>query len=88
MSWWSAGRADRIVADSLSQCRERGDLAHGLRAGEVQPDDVVELGAVAAGGALGRAHAREITVVDLTGVAVQDIYAAVAVMEAAQGSAD
>jgi ornithine cyclodeaminase len=82
------GRADRIVADSLSQCRERGDLAYGLRAGAVRADAIVELGVVAAGRARDPAHATEITVVDLTGVAVQDIYAAVAVMEAAQATVD
>ena len=78
------GRADRVVADSLSQCLERGDLAHGVRAEQVSADAVVELGTVAAGHALGRAHDEEISVVDLTGVAVQDIYAAVAVLEAAR----
>ncbi len=80
------GRADRVIADSLSQCLERGDLAHGVRAGCVSADAVVELGAVASGEAPGRSHDGEISVVDLTGVAVQDIYAAVAVLEAARAN--
>ena len=48
-------------------------------------DDVVELGAVIAGTAPGRTSADDITVADLTGVAVQDIEIARTVLEAVVG---
>ncbi len=74
--------ADVVVADSLSQCLERGEIAHAVRSRCVRPDDVVELGAVIAGTATGRTSDEEISVADLTGVAVQDIEIARTVFEA------
>lgn len=83
------GRADVVVADSRSQCRERGEIAAALAAGEIGEDDVVELGDLLAGRVAGRAAGeagdRQITVADLTGVAVQDLEAARAVLEAVEG---
>jgi ornithine cyclodeaminase len=67
------GRADVIVADSISQCRERGEVRHALAAGSIDPANVVELGAVIDGKAKGRRDETAITIADLTGVAVQDI---------------
>jgi len=75
-------RAEVVVADSLSQCVERGEIAHAVRSRCVRPDDVVELGAVIAGKAPGRLSEEDITVADLTGVAVQDIEIARTVLEA------
>lgn len=75
------GRANRVVADSILQCEERGELAHALAAGLVARDDVVELGSVLAGDAPGRTGPDDITVADLTGLAVQDVQAAKSVME-------
>lgn len=74
--------ADVIVADSISQCRERGEIAHALRAGVIAEDDIVELGAVLCGDSPGRTNENQITVADLTGVAVQDIQIAAAVYNA------
>jgi ornithine cyclodeaminase len=76
------GKADRVVADSLSQCRERGEIAAGLAAGVINEEDIVELGAVLAGDAAGRSAPEEITVADLTGLAVQDVQAATEVLRA------
>jgi ornithine cyclodeaminase len=76
------GRADRVVADSFAQCRERGEIAHALRAGLIDAERVVELGAVISGAVNGRTSDAQITVADLTGVAVQDIQIAKAVFEA------
>ncbi len=73
-------RAGLVVADSLLQCRERGEISQALRAGLVVEDDVVELGAVISGDVPGRTSSEEITVADLTGVAVQDIQIATAVV--------
>ena len=75
-------RADRVVADSISQCRVRGEISHALKAGLLAEDDLVELGTVLAGEAPGRSSVEQITVADLTGVAVQDIRIATAVVGA------
>jgi ornithine cyclodeaminase len=61
------------VADSIAQCADHGDLAPALAAGTIAIDRVRELGAVIDDPALGRTSAEQITVADLTGVAVQDI---------------
>jgi ornithine cyclodeaminase len=73
------GRADRVVGDSLAQCRERGEIAHALRAGVLSESALVELGELLAGRASGRSSPEAITVCDLTGVAVQDVAIATAV---------
>jgi ornithine cyclodeaminase len=65
------GRAALVVADSVSQCAHHGELAHALAAGAVRLDDVRELGALL--DAPAPRGAADITVCDLTGVAVQDI---------------
>jgi ornithine cyclodeaminase len=75
-------KADLIVADSISQCMERGEIAHALRVGLVRPSGLVELGHIISGQAPGRTLAEQITIADLTGVAVQDIAIAKAVYEA------
>ena len=66
-------RADRVVADSIAQCIERGEIAKALEAGVLVEDEVVELGHVISGKTEGRTRADQLTVADLTGVAVQDI---------------
>jgi ornithine cyclodeaminase len=70
--------ADLIVADSLVQCRARGEL----RRAEGRTGAVCELGAVIAGRHPGRARPDDITIADLTGLAVQDIAIARAVLAA------
>lgn len=73
------GVSGLVVADSISQCRERGEISHALRAGVIQEAGLVELGALIAGQAPGRQNDQQITVADLTGVAVQDVQIASAV---------
>jgi ornithine cyclodeaminase len=75
-------RADLVVADSIEQCLVRGEIHKALEAGAVERGDVVELGDVISGRAAGRTTAEQITVADLTGVAVQDIKIAEAVFRA------
>jgi ornithine cyclodeaminase len=75
-------RADVIVADSLSQCRLRGEIHKALEAGRIKLDRCIELGAVISGREKGRTSESQITIVDLTGVAVQDIEIATAVYRA------
>ncbi len=69
-------RADVVVVDSLDQCRRLGELQHALDVA----DRAVELGTVCAGGAPGRTASTQLTVCDLTGVGVQDVAAANAVL--------
>ena len=75
-------RADQVVADSLSQCLLRGEIHQAIRSGRITEDRVVELGDVITGKSRGRSSSDQITVADLTGVAVQDIKIASAVYEA------
>ena len=75
-------KADMIVADSIEQCLSRGEIFKALQAGLVKKEDLIELGDVIAGGQPGRTSDEQITVADLTGVAVQDIQIAKAVHEA------
>jgi len=59
----------------------RGEICHALEAGLIVEGDVVELGNVIAEPALRRSDDSQITVADLTGVAVQDIQISKAVYE-------
>lgn len=72
-------RADLLVADSIAQCRLRGEISHALRDQVVESDRIVELGNVIAGTAPRRTDDGQITIADLTGVAVQDLQIASAV---------
>jgi ornithine cyclodeaminase len=74
--------ADRVVCDSLEQCRLRGEVAQALQSGDITEDGVVELGAVLSGSAEGRRDPLEVSICDLTGVAVQDLHIAEAVHRA------
>ena len=77
------GRADKLVADRVSQTERYGNLHHAIAAGVVTRDKVyADLGDLAAGRLPGRESAGEITVADLTGVGVQDAAIAQAVVEA------
>jgi len=75
-------KADLLVVDSVAQCLVRGECPHALRAGLIGQEKMVELGKVIAGEAPGRVSDEQITVCDLTGVAVQDLQIAKAVYEA------
>jgi ornithine cyclodeaminase len=74
-------RADLLVADSISQCLARGEIHQALKQGCLVQSELVELGDVIAGNTPGRTSDGQITVADLTGVAVQDIKIATAVYE-------
>jgi len=75
-------RADMVVADSIEQCLTRGEISKALQADLIKKEDLIELGDVIAGRQSGRTSDEQITVADLTGVAVQDIQIAKAVHEA------
>jgi ornithine cyclodeaminase len=75
-------RAAVRAVDSRAQCFDHGDAGYALRAGLVPAQDFVELGEIIAGSAPGRTAPEQITVADLTGVAVQDVAIARLVCEA------
>ncbi len=75
-------KADIVVADSISQCLLRGEIHQALKAGVLEKDRVVELGDVIVRPELHRKSDDQITIADLTGVAVQDIQIAKAVYHA------
>ena len=60
----------------------RGEIARAISAGDLSKERVIELGNVISGSAKGRTSDQQITVADLTGVAVQDIAIASAVLRA------
>jgi ornithine cyclodeaminase len=80
-------KADLVVADSIEQCRVRGEIFHALEAGVLRDGDAVELGKVISDPALRRTSDTQITVADLTGVAVQDIQISKAVYGVLKGGA-
>jgi ornithine cyclodeaminase len=75
-------RADRVVVDSLSQSELRGEVYRAVTAGAIGRDRLIELGRVIEDPRLRRVSDDEITVADLTGVAVQDIVISQAVWNA------
>jgi ornithine cyclodeaminase len=60
---------------------ERGEIHQAIKAGLLAQDRLVELGHVISGEAAGRSDDAQITIADLTGVAVQDIGIALAVLK-------
>ena len=74
-------RADMIIVDSISQCKERGEIFHALSRKDITLNSVNELGSILSGDIKGRTSKDQITVADLTGVAVQDLKIAEAVYE-------
>jgi ornithine cyclodeaminase len=71
--------ADIVVADSISQCLERGEIFHAIKQKKIKKEILIELGNVITDNKLQRKTENQITVADLTGVAVQDIQIAKAV---------
>jgi ornithine cyclodeaminase len=75
-------KADRLIVDSIKQCMVRGESFKAMQQGLIQQDKMVELGNMLVDKELQRQKDDEITVVDLTGVAVQDIQITKAIWEA------
>jgi ornithine cyclodeaminase len=70
------------VGDSLEQCKTRGEIFKAVSGGVIKKEKPVELGNVIAGKAKLRTSEDQITIADLTGVAIQDIQVSVAVYKA------
>ncbi len=74
--------ADLVVADSLSQCQERGEIFKAISQNRIKINEVKELGNILALQPKRQRSDNYISVADLTGVAVQDIQIATAVCAA------
>ena len=74
--------ADLVVADSLEQNLIRGEIHQAVKRSLISSESIVELGEIFAGLNPGRTNDDSITVADLTGVAVQDLVIAKAVLSA------
>ena len=72
-------KADLVIADSIPQSKSRGEIYQAVKTGAISEEDVVELGTALQNSNLQRSDNEQIIVVDLTGVAVQDIMIASAV---------
>ncbi|MBU1338214.1 MAG: ornithine cyclodeaminase family protein [Acidobacteria bacterium] len=77
-----AAAADICVVDSLPQSRLRGEVYRAQQAGILKEERVIELGRVISDPSLRRRNDLQLTLADLTGVAVQDIQIAKAVTNA------
>ncbi|MEM1136235.1 MAG: ornithine cyclodeaminase family protein [Bacteroidota bacterium] len=74
-------KADIVVTDSLEQCRSRGEIFQAWINGLISDDNVQELGNVITDKSFQRNADSQLTIADLTGVAVQDIQTAKAVYQ-------
>ena len=72
-------KADLVIADSISQSKSRGEIYRALNGGVISTEKVIELGNVIQDKSMQRTRENQISIVDLTGVAVQDIMIATAV---------
>ncbi len=66
-------KADIVVADSISQCVYHGECFYPVQGRQIEEGSILELGHVIKNPATGRTSEDQITVADLTGVAIQDI---------------
>ncbi|MFL5870142.1 MAG: ornithine cyclodeaminase family protein [Solirubrobacterales bacterium] len=72
----------RIFCDEWEQASKGGELSGAVTAGILTRDEVTEIGAVLGGDAPGRRSADEVTLFDSTGLAIQDLGIALAVLDA------
>ena len=80
-------RRARVVVDDLAQCAEGGDLHHAIRAGAMTADDVHgDLASIIAGTRPGRSGEDEVFLFDSTGIALEDVAAAMVVFERARAA--
>ncbi|HEY0304980.1 MAG TPA: hypothetical protein VGC44_08400, partial [Longimicrobiales bacterium] len=74
----------KVVTDLRGQCAQIGDLHHAVASGAMTTDQVyADLAEVVAGKKPGRESAEEVIVFDSTGIALQDVAAAIVVYESA-----
>jgi alanine dehydrogenase len=66
-------RHPEVLCETCEQASHVGELAGAVQAGVIAHDDVTELGAGLVGEADRRRSARDITLFDSTGLAIQDL---------------
>lgn len=74
-------KADIVIADSIPQSKTRGEIYQAVSQGFISEDKIVELGIAIQNTSLQRTNDEQISIVDLTGVAVQDIMITTAVYQ-------
>ena len=75
----------KVIVDSMTQCVERGEIQAAIRQGLLRKEDIyAELAEIVLGRKSGRSTAKEITIFDATGLAVQDVTTAYTVYSLAQ----
>jgi len=72
----------RLFCDDWAQASAGGELSRAVAEGRVRSEEVGELGAVLTGRTAGRSDVAEVTLFDSTGLAIQDLGIAVAVLDA------
>ncbi|MBK49285.1 MAG: ornithine cyclodeaminase family protein [Acidobacteria bacterium] len=75
-------RADIVVADSIEQCQSRGEIYQATKASLLEDTKPIELGNLILNQQFGRSSDDQLTIADLTGVAVQDLQISKAVYKA------
>lgn len=75
-------KADIVTVDNRSQCIDHGEICQAYEQKMIADADLIELGEIIANTSLGRTDENQITISDLTGVAVQDIQVAKAIISA------
>ncbi|MEZ4946597.1 MAG: hypothetical protein R2804_13755 [Cyclobacteriaceae bacterium] len=78
------GMASLVIADSKSQCIDHGDIFHPVHQGIIKEDQIIELGTFISIGQK-RKNESNISIADLTGVAIQDIQIAKFVYQKTKG---
>lgn len=73
--------ADICAVDSCSQCMDHGEISTAFKKGLIREDKLIELGQIISTGSKARTDEKQITLADLTGVAVQDIKITLSVYE-------
>ena len=74
-------KADIIVSDSIAQSQSRGEIYQARKQSCLDEKKLIELGHIIQNPLSGRTNDQQITVADLTGVAVQDIMIATTILE-------
>ncbi|CAN7680345.1 ornithine cyclodeaminase family protein [Pararhizobium sp. LjRoot255] len=75
--------ASALFTDEVGQAITIGECQHAIAEGLIAEEDIIQLGAVIAGDAKGRLSPQEITLFDGTGVGLQDLAVASAVVDLA-----
>lgn len=75
-----------VFTDEIAQAVSLGECQHAVAEGLLAEDDIIELGAVVAGISRGRYSDEEITLFDGTGVGLQDLAVASAVVDLARAN--